>query len=224
MKAKTALLMGAGGLTGRHCLNFLLASDHYERVIALVREPLDLVHDRLEQRQVDYEDERSLGDLAGVNDVFCCLGAPLSRLGDHALVERVDYDYPYLMAQKAIAVGVQRFLIITSTGIGPRSPIHYCRVKDRIEKTLKQMPFTAVFAFRPSLLLGERSPDRVIERRAARIFRPFASLFRGPLGRYRPVEAAAVGLAMVDRANCGLEGFHVVQSGQMYHLFKQANA
>jgi uncharacterized protein YbjT (DUF2867 family) len=37
MTSHTALLAGASGLVGGHCLRLLLASTRYERVIAVVR-------------------------------------------------------------------------------------------------------------------------------------------------------------------------------------------
>ncbi len=47
MTGKTALIAGATGLIGGHCLGFLLDSPRYQKVIALTRRPLAIEHPKL---------------------------------------------------------------------------------------------------------------------------------------------------------------------------------
>jgi len=54
MVQKTALLLGGSGLTGGHCLEYLLNDAHYNQVVALVRRPLSVEHPKLIQHQADF--------------------------------------------------------------------------------------------------------------------------------------------------------------------------
>lgn len=51
---KTALVVGATGLIGKHLTIKLLASSFYSKIKVLVRKPLDLKHPNLEQTIVDF--------------------------------------------------------------------------------------------------------------------------------------------------------------------------
>src|SRR5216684_3316487 len=58
MPLDTALVVGATGLVGSHCLQSLLESDAYERVIALSRRSLSIQHPRLTETIVDFDNPR----------------------------------------------------------------------------------------------------------------------------------------------------------------------
>jgi len=86
MEKKTALLLGASGLTGGHCLNYLLNDEHYCQVVALIRRPLAVQHPKLIPQQVDFN--KLYDCLAGmqINDVFCCLGTTIKKAGSEMVL------------------------------------------------------------------------------------------------------------------------------------------
>ena len=49
MTKKTALIVGASGLIGQQLVLQLLEDDRYEKVTALVRKPLEIRHEKLNQ-------------------------------------------------------------------------------------------------------------------------------------------------------------------------------
>ena len=59
---KTAILLGATGLIGGHCLQFLLKSPRYSKVVCLVRKKLPIINDKLEQVVVDFDQLQSHAD------------------------------------------------------------------------------------------------------------------------------------------------------------------
>ena len=52
---RVALIAGATGLVGRHCLQSLLDNPLYGKVIALTRQPFTFSHSKLECRIVDFD-------------------------------------------------------------------------------------------------------------------------------------------------------------------------
>jgi hypothetical protein len=60
---KTALLVGASGLTGRCCLDLLLDDNEYEKVTILTRRPLPEAHDKLEQHVVDFDNLKASAEI-----------------------------------------------------------------------------------------------------------------------------------------------------------------
>jgi hypothetical protein len=74
MDSKTALLVGATGLVGGHCLRFLLEDDYYGKVVVLARRKLPLDHEKLEQQVIDFDSLAQKANLIKTDDIYCCLG------------------------------------------------------------------------------------------------------------------------------------------------------
>ena len=55
MTGKSALIAGASGLVGSHCLARLLDHPQYAQVIAWVRTPLPTTHPKLIQQVVEFD-------------------------------------------------------------------------------------------------------------------------------------------------------------------------
>ena len=219
---KKALIVGASGLIGRHCLETLLDHDAYDRVIALVRKRLARAHPKLEQRTLDFDRLSSSSEpFPAVDDVFCCLGAPMHSLFKHRELIRVDYIYPRKIALLALKAGATHFALVTSGGIGPKSPIFYCRVKARIEAAITALPFRSVHVFRPSFLIDRPYKESRSQWAIGRAIRPATVFFRGPLASIRPISSRAVGCIMVDWAAIAASGYRLATSGMIHQLLKE---
>ena len=207
---KTALILGASGLIGKHLTQKLLASNHYEKVKVIVRKPLNLIHPKLEQIVMDFDNLDASKVLA--DDIFCCLGTTMKKAGSKDAVYRVDYTYPVEIAQLGFQNGAKRFAIVTAMGSDSKSIFYYNRVKGDVETTLKNIGFEALLIFRPSLLLGKRSESRVGEQ----IGEALSKLLR-PLipSKYRAIEAYKVAKAMVTITASNVKGTLVYESDVM---------
>jgi uncharacterized protein YbjT (DUF2867 family) len=195
---RIALLAGASGLVGGHCLRLLLAEPAYGRVIALGRRALPVQHAKLEQKLVDFA---HIADLVPrVDDVYCCLGTTIKKAGSQAAFRRVDHDYVVALAQAAKQAGARRFLLVSALGANLRSRIFYSRVKGEVERDVSAVPFAAVHIFRPSLLLGERAESRPLERLVFPLFKALTPVLAGPLRPYRAIAAETVARAMIRAA------------------------
>ncbi|WP_019946088.1 NAD(P)H-binding protein [Hymenobacter aerophilus] len=209
---KTALLAGASGLIGQQLLPLLLASARYGRVIALVRKPLPLVHDKLEQLVVDFERLADYGPQLVADDVFCCLGTTMAQAGSRAAFYQVDFTYVTELARQAAANFGGQLLVVSSLGADAQAGAYYLRVKGEMEATVRQTSFHAVHIFRPSLLLGHRAVPHPNERLATLLLKLARPLLLGPLRPYRAIGADTVARAMLRAAEDDGGGIRIHRS------------
>ncbi len=215
---KTALIAGASGLTGTHCLELLLQNLLYHKVIALVRKPLPIVHEKLQQIQVDFEQlETSTGDFTA-DDVYCCLGTTIKKAGSQVNFRKVDYDYVVNVAKASYTKGAKRFLLVSSLGASSQSSIFYSRVKGETEAAVAAIPFEEVHIFRPSLLLGNRQEQRLGESMAMKAFKVLGFAMIGPLAVYKGIDAQDVAKAMIRVAQKGQKGKHIYLSDEIQRI------
>lgn len=216
--SRSALVLGATGLVGGHCLQLLLKDETYARVVAFVRKPLPLSHSKLESCVVDFEQLERAAEKARAQDVFCCLGTTIKQAGSQAAFRKVDFDYPYHAAQLAVRNGSEQFLLVSALGANARSAIFYNRVKGEIEAALATLPFRSLHLLQPSLLLGERSATRGGEKIGEYVFKATAPLWAGPLRKYRPIAGRTVAAAMVHLAKQAQTGVHRHESHVLQKL------
>ncbi|MGH7568275.1 MAG: oxidoreductase [Gemmatimonadales bacterium] len=212
---RTALLAGASGLVGGHCLRRLLADDAYERVTTLGRRTLPLMHPKLVQRTLEFHRLADLPDFPRARDVFCCLGTTMKQAGSAEAFYRVDFTHVYELARLAARHGAQQFLLVSAIGAHPRSWIFYNRVKGEVEEAVARLPFKGIHIFRPSLLLGDRGEHRPGERLAAAVMPALAFVLVGPLRKYRSILAEDVAAAMTRVAREERPGVHVYQGASL---------
>lgn len=215
---KTALIAGASGLIGSQLLPLLLASDRYDRVLAVGRRPLPLVHPKLEQRLLDFDrlEDHRLQLIA--DDVFCCLGTTLRQAGSREAFYTVDYLYVVKLAALTAANFAAQLLVVSSMGADAASRVYYSRVKGEMEAAVGQAPFRAIHFFRPSLLLGDRAEKRLGEQLSALVLGVLRPVLRGPLRKYRAIEATIVARAMLRSAEADETGQQVHSSDAIARL------
>jgi uncharacterized protein YbjT (DUF2867 family) len=218
METKTALLVGASGLVGGHCLRFLLEESSYTRVVVLVRRPLSITHDKLVQHVVDFSEWETLGECLTADDVYCCLGTTIKKAGTKEAFRKVDFDYPIKIAALSQHCGANQFLIVTSLGADPHSRIFYNRVKGEVEEAIWKISFTTINIFCPSLLLGERTEHRTGEKAGAFIMSGLKYALVGPLRKYRAIQARDVAKGMVQVAQKNLKGVNIFDSKQIQKI------
>jgi len=212
MEQRTALIIGASGLTGKELLQVLLADPLYRLIIIYVRKPLEISHPKLQQQVVDYE---RLDTAVQADDVFCCLGTTIKKAGSQQAFRQVDLIYPQKVAELQRNAGSKRFLLISAVGADEASSIFYSKTKGQVEKAISILQYPCTCIFRPSLIIGERSERRVGEKIAMMLTRIIAPLLIGPLKKYQPVSALAIAKAMQDAAHQYSDGFHLIPSDEI---------
>ncbi len=215
---RTALLLGASGLIGGHCLDLLLRDEAYDQVIALVRKPLSITHPKLTQHSVDFDRLHDFAHFLKADDVYCCLGTTIKKAGSQEAFRKVDFTYAHEAAQLVASNGATQFLLVSSLGADAKSSVFYSRVKGEIEAAISALNFQSVSIFRPSLLLGERAEFRLAERLAEPVAKALSFFLFGGLRKYRPIEARMVAAAMIEIAKEKNQGVSFFESDQIQKI------
>ena len=200
-KNKTALVLGATGLTGNKCLEKLLVNPNYLKVIVLVRQNINLKSEKLEQHIVDFNQLANYSEKFQVNDVFCCLGTTIKKAKSRENFENIDLHLVVNAAKISKQANVDKFIVISAIGAGAKAFSFYSKTKGCMEDALKALNLNQLIIFRPSLLLGKRNETRLLEGIGNYIFKFIAFLFIGSLKRYRPIAASTLAEQMLLSAN-----------------------
>lgn len=194
---KSVLLLGASGLTGGHCLRFLLEQPQVSRVLAPSRRALDLEHPKLQLELAD--PLTTLQDSAFNTDyVICCLGTTRKKAGSAEAFRRIDFDLPLQLARRAQAGGAARFALVSAVGAKPDALSLYSRTKGELEEAIKALGFEHLIIARPSLLLGERDETRYLEDLGQLTARPLGAVARLVYPKGAPIQARVLAHALVN--------------------------
>ncbi|TDV61830.1 oxidoreductase [Pseudomonas sp. LP_7_YM] len=205
------LLAGATGLTGEHLLDRLLNEPTVSRVLAPSRRPL-AEHPHLENPVGDFTS--LLPTLSGRVDIaFCCLGSTIKQAGSKDAFRAVDMDMVVAFGQRACELGARHLLVISAVNADPESSVFYSRVKGEMEEALKAQDWPQLTIARPSLLIGERQDQRLVEQLAG----PIAKLIPG---KYGGIEACQLARALWRLALEEQNGVRVVESDELRRLGK----
>ena len=209
---RTALLLGATGLTGSLLLNLLLQSEDYKKVIIYVRKSTNQIHPKLVEQIIHYD---TIETSVEADDVFCCLGTTIKIAKTKEAFEKVDLHYPLKIAALQHKAGSTQFLVVSAMGASASSSIFYSKTKGLMEAGLEAIGFESLYIFRPSFIMGNRKEERMGEKIGIAISKLIAPLMIGPLKNYQPVEASAIAASMIAHALSNQKGNQLILSGKI---------
>lgn len=198
---KTAVVIGATGLTGHLLVGALLNDQRYEHVKILVRNSFSLEHQKLKVLITDFQSSESLEEGLKGDDVFCCIGTTIRKAGSQEAFRAVDHDIPVKAAEIARQNGVKQFIVMSSLGANAQSSNFYLRTKGEMEQAVLTVGLPKVVIVRPSMLLGDRKEVRVGEKIGQRLIKALGPLLIGGLKKYRGITSQQVAQAMIHLAN-----------------------
>lgn len=209
---KTALVAGASGLVGSALIKRLTDTTEYDQVHILARKELDLVHPKLVQHIVLFDQLESYNFDFRADDAFCTLGTTISKAGSKNAFILVDRDYVSSFAEMAKAMGVTGFFVVSSMGANPASAIFYNKIKGLMEGDLKKFGFPRLGIFRPSLLLGPRKEKRAGEKFAGWLMRTLDFMIPP---KYKAIDVDSVAKKMIEVALLEENGILVLESDKL---------
>jgi len=193
---RSAIVVGATGLTGTSLIEQLCENDDYVSVIVIARRKLQYKHPKLEVkiRNFDTLEEK---DIEFAHELYCCLGTTIKKAGSREAFEKVDFEYPLAIASLAKKRGIPHMLVITAMGANEQSSIYYNRVKGKLEQALIELGLQRLSIIRPSLLVGQREEFRFGEKVGEMVLKLTKPLLIGPLKRVRSIDVSQVAKAMI---------------------------
>lgn len=217
---KTAIVVGATGLVGKHLTEKLLNDSRYERVKIFVRRSVSINHPKLEENIVDFRlIEKWENKICG-NDLFSALGTTIKKAGSKENQYLVDYTFQYEIARAAAINNVENYFLVSSIGANRFSINFYLRIKGALEHSVSQMPFNKIVIFQPSFLVGEREKTRFGERIGSYLANIFTQIIPG-INKYRPINAGLVADAMINAANDSIHERIVIYKPEMISIIAQ---
>jgi uncharacterized protein YbjT (DUF2867 family) len=193
---KTAIILGATGLTGSELLNQLLGDNSYQKVKVFGRKKLEINHPKLEQYIGDLFKLREFSKNFKGDEVFCCIGTTAKKTPDKTVYKAIDCGIPVQAAKLTQENNIPFFAVVSAMGANKKSNIFYNKTKGEMEEGVlaQNIPFT--YILRPSLILGKRNEKRLAESWAITLFEKLGFLFVGPFNKYLPNSASNIAKTM----------------------------
>ena len=194
---KKALIFGSSGLIGNQLLNKLIESNNYNKIKLFVRSIHEINDPKIEIIETDFNNlEKHKEDIKG-DDCFFCIGTTKKNAPDKDEYRRIEYNIPVEIAQIAKLNSVNSFLYVSSGFANSKSSSAYLRYKGEVEEELKKLNFPKLVILRPSILLGDRKKNRVVEEIGIIVMKMFSPLFFGGLKKMKPIHSEKVAKAML---------------------------
>ncbi|PID94178.1 MAG: nucleoside-diphosphate sugar epimerase [Bacteroidetes bacterium] len=184
---KTAIILGATGLTGSHLLDFLLNSDDYEKVKVFTRRATGKTHPKLEEITCDVLKLKEQTDKFIADEVFVCIGTTRAKTPDKNLYHAIDYGIPVTSAKLAERNNIQTFSVVSAVGADVNSSIFYSRTKGEMERDILKCDIPNILIYRPSIIYGNRKDNRLGEKIGTVLIKGLQFLLFGKLKKYRAI-------------------------------------
>lgn len=194
---KTAIVLGASGLTGSNLLNLLLSDDSYECVKVFVRKPLEKSHQKLKQIVCNlFELEKYADEFKG-DELYCCIGTTKAKTPDKKLYKDIDCGIANTAAKLAQDNDISTCSFISSVGADKNSLFFYFRVKGQMEESVLKYDIKNIFIYRPCVICGDRQDTRITEALGIGFLRIFKYFLKGKFARYNPISSRNLAKAMI---------------------------
>lgn len=200
MHNKTAIVLGATGLTGSLLLQELLQDDDYACVKIFARRSLQsmgIEHPKIQEFIGDITElQRFKEDFIG-DEVFCCIGTTKAKTPDAELYHAIDVGIPTTAAKLAKTNGIGCFAVVSAMGADSNSRITYNRLKGEMEQGVQNANIPHTYILRPSLIFGDRFEKRFTEDVGNLLFKGLRPVMVRALKKYRPIAAQHIASALL---------------------------
>ncbi|MBL7560359.1 NAD(P)H-binding protein [Olleya sp. YSTF-M6] len=217
---KTAIILGASGLTGGLLLDQLINDERYESIKLFSRSKLQGLPNKVTQYIGDLlELEQFKSDFTG-DQVFCCIGTTKAKTPNKDLYKKIDYGIPVSAVKLAKTNGIETFLVISALGANSKSSVFYNKIKGEMERDVLKQDIKKTFIFQPSLIGGDRKESRTLETIGKVVFKVIQPLFFGKLKKYKITDPENMAQAMINLANSKNYSEVIINSNDIKRITK----
>jgi uncharacterized protein YbjT (DUF2867 family) len=193
---KTAIILGATGLTGSILLERLIADENYKTIILFSRNKTKFTSPKIKEYIIDLlELEKYASDFIA-DEVYCCIGTTTAKTKNKATYKSIDYGIPVTAAKLAKQNNSTAFLVMSSMGADAESKLFYNRTKGEMERDVLKEHINNTFILRPSLIGGERTEFRFGEKLGKLIMSVFNPILLGGLKKYKMIHPKKIAMCM----------------------------
>lgn len=214
---KTAIILGASGLTGQHLLKALIADKNYDSIKLFSRKKTENNSSKVIEIVGDLLTLENFKEDFTADEVFVCIGTTAKKTPDKKLYKNIDFGIPAAAAKLAKENHIPTFIVVSAMGANAKSSIFYNKTKGEMEQAVlsEKIPYT--YILRPSIIGGNRNENRPMEKLGVAIFKLLQPLMLGKLKKYRIIEAENIAKAMLHLANEKHE-IHIIESDKIQEL------
>ncbi len=206
---KTAIILGATGLTGSYLLELLLNSHDYKKVKIFTRRTIGKTHPKLEEIVCDVLKLEEQSDQFTADEVFVCIGTTKAKTPDKQLYYAIDYSIPTISAKLAEQNKISTFSVISAIGANAQSSVFYSRTKGEMERDILKCDIPNILIYRPSLIYGNRKDKRLGEKIGAFLIKSLQFLLIGKWKKYRAIRGEDLAKALFLGVQ-GYEGHQII--------------
>ena len=220
---KTAIILGATGLTGGIILQKLIRDDNYKSIKLFSRSKIDGLPNKVVQFIGNLlEMDQFKSDFTS-DEVYCCVGTTTKKTPDKKRYKQIDYGIPVTAANLSKENNIPTFLVISAMGANKKSSVFYNKTKGEMEYDVLQQNIKNTFILRPSLIGGDRGEYRMLEKIGLVVYKLIQPLFIGKLKQYKIINAETIAIAMIKLANNTRTTDVIITSDNIKKLVKNNN-
>lgn len=197
---KTAIILGATGLTGGILLKLLLKDVRYSKIKLFSRSSIDKSNPKLEEHLIDLSELKKHKETYQADEVFCCIGTTKAKTPDKSVYKKIDYGIPLAAAKLCKENNISTFIVISAMGANPESNVFYNKTKGEMERDVLKQNIKNTYILQPGLIGGERNEKRLGESIAKFLFKILNPIIPK---NYRIISPETIAKAMVTLSNQG---------------------
>ncbi|NQV77097.1 MAG: NAD(P)H-binding protein [Lutibacter sp.] len=198
---KTAIIIGASGLTGNLLLKKLIDDDRYKTIKLFSRTKLNGLPSKVQQFIGNILELESFKEDFIADEVFVCIGTTTKKTPNKAIYKSIDFGIPTAAAKLSKENNITTFIVVSAMGANSKSTVFYNKTKGEMEQAVLEQNISNTYILRPSIISGKRNENRTLERIGIAFFKFIKPLMIGKLKEYQIIEAETIAKAMVNLAN-----------------------
>ena len=217
---KSAILLGATGLTGSYLLNELLNNSEYAKVIVFSRRPLETQNGKLQVFECDLLNLEEQKDYFKADEVYVCTGTTSNKTPNKKYYRNIDFGIPVTAAQLCRENRIDNIAVISSLGANSKSSVFFTKIKGEMEESVLEMEIPNTYLLRPAMILGPRKERRLGETFGKMLTFFINPLLHGSLRKYKGIHAKTIANAMINLFNEKSDLKEIIESDKIWEIAK----
>lgn len=209
------VIIGGTGLIGQEVVKLACNDVYFTQINALVRNPLLLSHPKINEVIVNFDRLSDYKSTFEGQALICTLGTTKKQSPKKEAYRKIDLTYTLVACKIALQNGFEQVHLISSIGANEKSSVFYPSLKGEIEREISALCFPSTFIYRPSLLLGKRKNNRVIETLSKVFLSIINPILIGAFKKYRGIAAEQIAKKILNEIKNKKAGIHYFESNEI---------